>query len=261
MASATSPLDRNLPLINANAQALIQGLIGCSPNSPASEISSASSATSAPGLGLSPALSGTSLKPQVNTMAHQLPQSRASSMPERLAGKAAEATENHPEPKPASPSSLEVKIHNFLKVNPGFKALDLNIPLLSHLGTTDPSAKTQPPSSEGTGNAMLENQEGTPVRDERGGTPTQDEMMDKTSPIAAVVGDPMSLLSKLISPPSSSSTSSPPSPPPSLALQGAREPSVPSYQTNATSPYSLARDPFLSTYEPPLRDVEQPLSP
>ncbi|OCT69069.1 regulation of nuclear pre-mRNA domain-containing protein 2 [Xenopus laevis] len=113
-------------------------------------------------------------------------------------------------PKPASeaePSSLEMKIHNFLKGNPGFSGLDLNIPILSGIG---PNTVSEPVSEfqRGPSSTTLENVDGTPVRDERCGTPTQDEMMDK--PAASSV-DTVSLLSKIISSGSStpSSTRSP----------------------------------------------------
>ncbi|XP_044127164.1 regulation of nuclear pre-mRNA domain-containing protein 2-like [Bufo gargarizans] len=110
-------------------------------------------------------------------------------------------------PEEVESSSLEMKIHNFLKGNPGFSGLDLNIPILSGLGST----VVPEPSSDyhsGPSSTSLDNVDGTPVRDERSGTPTQDEIMDK--PTASSV-DSISLLSKIISPGSStpSSTRSP----------------------------------------------------
>ncbi|XP_033831198.1 regulation of nuclear pre-mRNA domain-containing protein 2a [Periophthalmus magnuspinnatus] len=57
--------------------------------------------------------------------------------------------------------SLESKIHCFLQGNPAFSAFDLGLE----------STPT---------NAASPAQEGTPVRDEGGSTPTQDEVMDKT---------------------------------------------------------------------------------
>ncbi|XP_073495658.1 regulation of nuclear pre-mRNA domain-containing protein 2 [Phyllobates terribilis] len=113
----------------------------------------------------------------------------------------------HKPPEEVESSSLELKIHNFLKGNPGFSGLDLNIPILSGLG---PNAVAEPPSefNSGPSNTSLDNVDGTPVRDERSGTPTQDEIMDK--PTSSNV-DSVSLLSKIISPGSStpSSTRSP----------------------------------------------------
>ncbi|CAL9691676.1 unnamed protein product [Knipowitschia caucasica] len=58
--------------------------------------------------------------------------------------------------------SLESKIHSFLQGNPAFSAFDLGFE----------STPT---------NAASPAQEGTPVRDEGGSTPTQDEAMDKTT--------------------------------------------------------------------------------
>lgn len=66
--------------------------------------------------------------------------------------------------------SLEFKIHNFLQGNPAFSSFEFD-------------------SGATPTNAASPAQEGTPVRDEGGGTPTQDEVMDKT--VAAFQpGDP-----------------------------------------------------------------------
>lgn len=70
--------------------------------------------------------------------------------------------------------SLESKIHNFLQGNSAFNAFDL--------GFHTPAAPGRDILSPATG---AENQDGTPVRDEGGGTPTQDEIMDKPSALAA----------------------------------------------------------------------------
>uniref|UniRef100_A0A4W6FBJ4 Regulation of nuclear pre-mRNA domain-containing protein 2 n=1 Tax=Lates calcarifer TaxID=8187 RepID=A0A4W6FBJ4_LATCA len=66
-----------------------------------------------------------------------------------------------------SSKSLESKIHNFLQGNPAFSAFDLGF-------STNPAGGEN--LSPATG---ADTQEGTPVRDEGGGTPTQDEIMDK----------------------------------------------------------------------------------
>ncbi|XP_067878597.1 regulation of nuclear pre-mRNA domain-containing protein 2-like [Heterodontus francisci] len=250
--NVTSPIDKNVPIINASTQSLIQGLIGCSPNSPASEVSSGSSVNSAP-VNHSPALSNTSLKAPANTTVLESSlRSTTSGSRESLTSQKAstEAVTAETEAEPSSPSSLELKIHNFLKVNPGFKALDLNIPLLSNLGSSDSKSLLQP--SEGNRNpssTILDNQDGTPVRDERGGTPTQDEIMDKPATTGTI--DPMSLLSKLISPPSSStsSTISPPLSLPQNRDSGYSEISntVPSYQSDAS--YNRGRGPFPSSFK------------
>ncbi|XP_040188634.1 LOW QUALITY PROTEIN: regulation of nuclear pre-mRNA domain-containing protein 2 [Rana temporaria] len=119
----------------------------------------------------------------------------------------AEKTNSQPPeiPKQAEetePSSLEMKIHNFLKGNPGFSGLDLNIPILSGLGSSA-VPETSSEFQSGPTSTSLDNIDGTPVRDERSGTPTQDEIMDK--PPSSNV-DSVSLLSKIIS--SGSSTPS-----------------------------------------------------
>ncbi|TWW65648.1 Regulation of nuclear pre-mRNA domain-containing protein 2 [Takifugu flavidus] len=61
--------------------------------------------------------------------------------------------------------SLESKIHNFLQGNSAFNAFDLRFP-------GQPGENLSPVTG-------ADAQVGTPVRDEGGGTPTQDEMMDK----------------------------------------------------------------------------------
>ncbi|XP_053331711.1 regulation of nuclear pre-mRNA domain-containing protein 2 [Spea bombifrons] len=140
-------------------------------------------------------------KPQVNTMAF-------SSQPPMPAEKSiTQAPQTSKSSDATEPSSLEMKIHNFLKGNPGFSGLDLNIPILTGIGSnTVPEAA--PEFHRGSSSTSLDNVDGTPVRDERSGTPTQDEMMDK--PASSGV-DTVSLLSKIISPDSStpSSTRSP----------------------------------------------------
>ncbi|KAJ8289983.1 hypothetical protein GJAV_G00007420 [Gymnothorax javanicus] len=72
-------------------------------------------------------------------------------------------------PVSPSPSSLESKIHKFLQGNPGFSDLNLSIP---SLGSGEEGGSDSPLLGS-------ENVDGTPVRDETGGTPTQDEIMDK----------------------------------------------------------------------------------
>ncbi|KAM3596838.1 uncharacterized protein V6R79_021551 [Siganus canaliculatus] len=67
-----------------------------------------------------------------------------------------------------SSQSLESKIHNFLQGNSAFTAFDLGFPSQPAQGGNNLSPVTG-----------AEAQDGTPVRDEGGGTPTQDEVMDK----------------------------------------------------------------------------------
>uniref|UniRef100_A0A4W4EN91 Regulation of nuclear pre-mRNA domain-containing protein 2 n=1 Tax=Electrophorus electricus TaxID=8005 RepID=A0A4W4EN91_ELEEL len=78
------------------------------------------------------------------------------------------------EPITSITSSLDSKIDNFLQGNPGMRGLNMGFPsVLSWPKTIDsPTAST-------------ENLGGTPVRDESGATPTQDEVMD--SPVAQLL--------------------------------------------------------------------------
>ncbi|XP_030003887.1 regulation of nuclear pre-mRNA domain-containing protein 2a [Sphaeramia orbicularis] len=64
-----------------------------------------------------------------------------------------------------SSDSLESKIHSFLQGNPAFNAFDLGL-------SVTPGNNLSPA-------AGMDPQDGTPVRDEGGSTPTQDEIMDK----------------------------------------------------------------------------------
>ncbi|KAG7225493.1 hypothetical protein INR49_027488 [Caranx melampygus] len=75
--------------------------------------------------------------------------------------------------KPSSSSSLESKIHSFLQGNPAFSAFDLGF------NSTPAGGEIVSPVT-GT-----DNQDGTPVRDEGGGTPTQDEIMDGPVPFTS----------------------------------------------------------------------------
>lgn len=70
-------------------------------------------------------------------------------------------------------SSLESKIHSFLQGNPGFSTFDLGL-------NSNPMGGDVVSPVTGT-----DNQDGTPVRDEGGGTPTQDEIMDKPAPFTS----------------------------------------------------------------------------
>ncbi|KAL7826333.1 hypothetical protein AOLI_G00315420 [Acnodon oligacanthus] len=68
---------------------------------------------------------------------------------------------------PSASSSLDSKIDNFLQVNPGIRGLNMGFPSVLPW----PKAVDSPLAS-------TENLGGTPVRDESGATPTQDEVMD-----------------------------------------------------------------------------------
>ncbi|XP_061109890.1 LOW QUALITY PROTEIN: regulation of nuclear pre-mRNA domain-containing protein 2a [Conger conger] len=75
-------------------------------------------------------------------------------------------------PRPSFPSSLESKLHKFLQGNPGFRAFNLGL-----------SSGDGQGSSSNSPFLPAENLDGTPVRDEAPGTPTQDEM-DEPGPVA-----------------------------------------------------------------------------
>uniref|UniRef100_H3AN60 Regulation of nuclear pre-mRNA domain-containing protein 2 n=1 Tax=Latimeria chalumnae TaxID=7897 RepID=H3AN60_LATCH len=189
------------------AQPVSSRAVGYSPSSSTSEVSSTSS-VSKNLVGQSPALSGSSFKPPTTNPLGFTNSPHGGTTPLPLAG-----FSETPKPKleqvEAMPSSLELKIHNFLKGNPNFNALNLNIPILSNLGSTSSLPETRTDFQRGPTSTSMDNVDGTPVRDESGGTPTQDEMMDK--PTSSNI-DPMSLLSKIISPGSSTSSSTNSSP-------------------------------------------------
>uniref|UniRef100_A0A8C0FTU8 Regulation of nuclear pre-mRNA domain-containing protein 2 n=1 Tax=Bubo bubo TaxID=30461 RepID=A0A8C0FTU8_BUBBB len=196
---------RNIP---SNTQSFISKSFGYSPNSSTAEVSS-TSVNKAP-VGHTPGLSSSSFKPPTNSLGFSSshPTSPSSLLPtETSLGQSSEISKAKLESEPPSPS-LEMKIHNFLKGNPGFSGLNLNIPILSSLGSSIATESHASDFQRGPTSTSMDNVDGTPVRDERSGTPTQDEMMDK--PTSSNV-DTISLLSKIMSPGSStpSSTRSP----------------------------------------------------
>ena len=116
--------------------------------------------------------------PQISTPARSssTPQAAPLSIPAMPPQRPGSTSLIKDQPAPISTSTLESKIHSFLQGNPGFSAFDLGL-------ACDPSLVREP--GPGTTSDLspvpgAENQEGTPVRDEGGGTPTQDEIMDKT---------------------------------------------------------------------------------
>lgn len=146
-----------------------------------------------------------------------------------------------------------MKIHNFLKGNPGFSGLNLNIPILSSLGSSIATESHASDFQRGPTSTSMDNVDGTPVRDERSGTPTQDEMMDK--PTSSNV-DTISLLSKIMSPGSStpSSTRSP--------LQS-RDDGYPQELPNSVHtyrPFALGRDSPAGLYKQSADSMEIPSS-
>ncbi|ETE63010.1 Threonyl-tRNA synthetase, cytoplasmic [Ophiophagus hannah] len=219
---STSPAPANTPAApgkgrNAlsTTQPFLPQSLSYSPNSSsAGEVSSTSvnKVPSGQGPGLS-GLSGSGFKPPINSLGFASCQAPSPSLRpvEAPTPQSSEILEAKMEPEPTSPS-LEMKIHNFLKGNPGFSGLNLNIPILSSLGSSslppESHSSSSPDFNRGPTSTSMDSIDGTPVRDERSGTPTQDEMMDKPSSSNV---DTMSLLSKIISPGSStpSSTRSP----------------------------------------------------
>ncbi|KAM5294877.1 regulation of nuclear pre-mRNA domain-containing protein 2 isoform 5-T6 [Glossophaga mutica] len=237
---------RNLP---SNTQPFIPKSFNYSPNSSTSEVSSTS--TSKASIGQSPGLPSTTFKLPSNSLGFTGTHNTSSAAPptEVAMCQSSEISKPKLESESTSPS-LEMKIHNFLKGNPGFSGLNLNIPILSSLGSSAPAENHPSDFQRGPTSTSVDNIDGTPVRDERSGTPTQDEMMDK--PTSSSV-DTVSLLSKIISP-GSSTPSSTRSPPPG------REESYPRELSNSVStyrPFGLGSE---SPYKQPSDGMERPSS-
>ncbi|XP_063670204.1 regulation of nuclear pre-mRNA domain-containing protein 2 isoform X6 [Pan troglodytes] len=237
---------RNLP---SSAQPFIPKSFNYSPNSSTSEVSSTSASKAS--IGQSPGLPSTTFKLPSNSLGFTATHSTSPAAPptEVTICQSSEVSKPKLESESTSPS-LEMKIHNFLKGNPGFSGLNLNIPILSSLGSSAPSESHPSDFQRGPTSTSIDNIDGTPVRDERSGTPTQDEMMDK--PTSSSV-DTMSLLSKIISP-GSSTPSSTRSPPPG------RDESYPRELSNSVStyrPFGLGSE---SPYKQPSDGMERPSS-
>ncbi|XP_053446658.1 regulation of nuclear pre-mRNA domain-containing protein 2 isoform X5 [Nycticebus coucang] len=232
----------------SNTQSFIPKSFNYSPNS-TSEVSS-TSATKA-SIGQSPGLPSTTFKLPSNSLGFTATHSTgpAAAPTDVAMCQSSEISKPKLESESTSPS-LEMKIHNFLKGNPGFSGLNLNIPILSSLGSSAPSESHSSDFQRGPASTSVDNIDGTPVRDERSGTPTQDEMMDK--PTSSSV-DTMSLLSKIISP-GSSTPSSTRSPPPGRDESYSRElsNSVSTYR-----PFGLGSE---SPYKQPSDGMERPSS-
>ncbi|NXH18098.1 RPRD2 protein, partial [Bucco capensis] len=211
--TSASPANTTVPCLKGrnvppSTQSFISKSFGYSPNSSTAEVSS-TSVNKAP-VGHTPGLSSSSFKPPTNSLGFSTshPTSPSSLLPtETSLGQSSDISKAKLESEPPSPS-LEMKIHNFLKGNPGFSGLNLNIPILSSLGSSMATESHASDFQRAPTSTSMDNVDGTPVRDERSGTPTQDEMMDK--PTSSNV-DTISLLSKIMSPGSStpSSTRSP----------------------------------------------------
>ncbi|MEQ2180608.1 hypothetical protein GOODEAATRI_002965, partial [Goodea atripinnis] len=165
-----SPADllSTTPLLSPNTvpDPFTPGKITSSPSSSsASAASSQSIALSFP----APVLSSSKSAAQQNSQAAPKTSNKASALVQALHRDMDLSTD--PEPFISS-SSLESKIHSFLQGNPAFSAFDQSFP-------TNASVRGER-FSPVTG---TDNQEGTPVRDEGGGTPTQDEIMDKAAAV------------------------------------------------------------------------------
>ncbi|XP_037682012.1 regulation of nuclear pre-mRNA domain-containing protein 2 isoform X5 [Choloepus didactylus] len=237
---------RTLP---SNTQSFIPKSFSYSPNSSTSEVSSTSASKAS--IGQSPGLPSTTFKLPSNSRGFTGIHNTSSAAPstEVAMCQSSEISKPKLESESTSPS-LEMKIHNFLKGNPGFSGLNLNIPILSSLGSSAPAESHPSDFQRGPTSTSMDNIDGTPVRDERSGTPTQDEMMDK--PTSSSV-DTMSLLSKIISP-GSSTPSSTRSPPPG------RDESYPREHSNALPtyrPFGLGSE---SPYKQPSDGMERPSS-
>ncbi|XP_030180326.1 regulation of nuclear pre-mRNA domain-containing protein 2 isoform X3 [Lynx canadensis] len=235
--------------LSSSTQSFIPKSFNYSPNSSTSEVSSTSASKAS--IGQSPGLPSTTFKLPSNSMGFTGTHSTSPAAPptEVAMCQSSEISKPKLESESTSPS-LEMKIHNFLKGNPGFSGLNLNIPILSSLGSSAPAESHPSDFQRGPTSTSIDNIDGTPVRDERSGTPTQDEMMDK--PTSSSV-DTMSLLSKIISP-GSSTPSSTRSPPPG------REESYPRELSNSVStyrPFGLGSE---SPYKQPSDGMERPSS-
>ncbi|KFW62550.1 Regulation of nuclear pre-mRNA domain-containing protein 2, partial [Pygoscelis adeliae] len=256
--TSASPANTTVPCVKgrnvpSNTQSFISKSFGYSPNSSTAEVSS-TSVNKAP-VGHTPGLSSSSFKPPANSLGFSSshPTSPSSLLPtETSLGQSSEISKAKLESEPPSPS-LEMKIHNFLKGNPGFSGLNLNIPILSSLGSSIATESHASDFQRGPTSTSMDNVDGTPVRDERSGTPTQDEMMDK--PTSSNV-DTISLLSKIMSPGSStpSSTRSP------LQSRDDGYPQELSNSVHAYRPFGLGRESPAGLYKQSADSMEIPSS-
>ncbi|KFU90199.1 Regulation of nuclear pre-mRNA domain-containing protein 2, partial [Chaetura pelagica] len=256
--AAASPANAPVPCLKgrnvpSNPQPFIAKSFGYSPSSSTAEVSS-TSVTKAP-VGHTPGLSSSGFKPPSNSLGFPTshPTSPSSLLPpEPSLAQSTEIPKAKLESEPPSPS-LEMKIHNFLKGNPGFSGLNLNIPILSSLGSSIPAESHASDFPRGPTSTSMDNVDGTPVRDERSGTPTQDEMMDK--PTSSNV-DTISLLSKIMSPGSStpSSTRSP-----LQSRDDGYSQEIPN-SVHTYRPFGLGRDSPAGRYKPPADSLEIPSS-
>ncbi|NWH76578.1 RPRD2 protein, partial [Piaya cayana] len=256
--TAASPANTTAPCLKGrnvppSTQSFLSKSFGYSPNSSTAEVSS-TSVTKAP-IGHTPGLSSSSFKPPTSSLGFSSSHSTSPSslLPtETSLAQSSEISKAKLESEPPSPS-LEMKIHNFLKGNPGFSGLNLNIPILSSLGSSIATESHASDFQRGPTSTSMDNVDGTPVRDERSGTPTQDEMMDK--PTSSNV-DTISLLSKIMSPGSStpSSTRSP-----LQSRDDGYSQDLPN-SVHAYRPFGLGRDSPAGLFKQPADSMEIPSS-
>lgn len=152
-------------LTKVQAQGGLEGISSLL-NSPSNPLSDSSASGKEP-----PSHSSTSSVPTETAMssAPELSESLSAKLYQSPPPQAPSSGQKEKEPL-KSFDSLESKIHNFLQGNPAFGAFDLGF-----------SAK---PASNLSPVPGVDAQEGTPVRDEGGSTPTQDEIMDKPVVVA-----------------------------------------------------------------------------
>ncbi|XP_054033574.1 regulation of nuclear pre-mRNA domain-containing protein 2 isoform X1 [Dryobates pubescens] len=256
--TSASPANTTVPCLKGrsvppNPQSFISKGFGYSPNSSAAEVSSTS--VNKASVGHAPGLPSSGFKPPANSLGFPSshPPSPSSLLPtETSLAQSSEISKAKLESEPPSPS-LEMKIHNFLKGNPGFSGLNLNIPILSSLGSSIATESHSSDFQRAPTSTSLDNVDGTPVRDERSGTPTQDEMMDKPSSSNV---DTISLLSKIMSPGSStpSSTRSP-----LQSRDDGYSQELPN-SVHAYRPFGLGRESPAGLYKQPADSMEMPSS-
>ncbi|XP_071355956.1 regulation of nuclear pre-mRNA domain-containing protein 2a [Trachinotus anak] len=175
------PADLLSALSKVQGQGSLEGITSIL-SSPAANVSSASSSTgkippssTSASAAPSQSLSLSSVAPVPSSHSSTVRQSTSSQVPPKTSNPASALVQalhrdmdlnTETEPRLSS-KSLESKIHNFLQGNPAFSTFDLGF-------------STNPVGGENVGPVTsTDNQDGTPVRDEGGGTPTQDEIMDK----------------------------------------------------------------------------------
>ncbi|XP_042163836.1 regulation of nuclear pre-mRNA domain-containing protein 2-like isoform X3 [Oncorhynchus tshawytscha] len=180
-----------LSRVNVTPEGILNALAKTQTQSLSSLLRSGSSSSSAPSSHASPDSSAAKGPPTPTTPSNTKPpltNSLKRDTPERSRGardweKNREASPHPPPPslpsRSVSPPSLESKINRFLQGNPGFSlGLGDGSPLLGGDGV-----------------------DGTPVRDESGGTPTQDEIMDTPGGVSSdplgINSDPKSLGSSI----------------------------------------------------------------